>query len=322
MTDPQISIVIVNWNAAALLEACLESLAPQVRRLAEVIVVDNGSRDASVDLVRRRFPWAALVLAGENRGFAEGCNLGIAASHAPWVATLNNDATVAPDWLEAALAAAAAAPPRLGMMQCRMAFASDPSTLNSTGVRLFPDGCAEDRDYGVAASRADAGREIFCPTAGAALYRRSMLDEVRLETGWFDRDFFLYSEDVDLGWRCRLAGWDAAYLPSASVFHEAHATTGRRGWRFVKTQCAKNRLRTLIKNASGRFLARSLARTALDLLRIPAMGGPAALAATLRGAKKSAGLRRAVTALTRVDRVALERRWALPRRRVPKRSLP
>lgn len=313
MTTPALSVVVVTWNAEALLRGCLRSLAPHVTSLVETIVVDNGSSDGSAAMVGREFPWATLVRPGTNRGFAEGCNLGIAASHAPWILTLNNDATVASDCLDAVRAAAAAAPARLGMMQCRMLFASDPSIINSSGVRLFPDGCAEDRDYAVPVSRADEAPGIFCPTAGAALYRRTMLDEVELETGWFDREFFLYSEDVDLGWRCRLAGWDAAYLPSATVFHEAHATTGRRGWRFVKTQCAKNRLRTLAKNASARFLARALARTLLDLVRIPAMGGPWALAETLRGVKRSASLRPAVTALARVKREDVERRWALPR---------
>lgn len=313
MDDPAISIVIVNWNAASLLHRCLRSIEPQLGPDAEVILVDNGSTDESLGLVQRDFPWVVVHPQEVNAGFAEGCNLGIAASRGRWVVTLNNDATAATGWLDALRAATGDEPGRVGMMQCRMLFASDPSRLNSTGVQMFDDGCAEDRHYGALAHEMSPGRDIFCPTAGAALYRRAMLDEVKLETGWFDREFFLYGEDVDLGWRCRLAGWDAVYVPAATVHHEAHATTGRKGWRFVKAQCAKNRLRTLIKNASPGFLARSLGRTAYDLLRIPALAGPRALADTILAARRSARLREEVGRLARMRREEVERRWAVPR---------
>lgn len=322
MERPAISVVIVNWNGAALLRGCLQSFDAADRRLVEVIVVDNGSTDGSVEMVRRDFP-GVLVHAGKaNVGFAEGCNIGIAAARAPWIATVNNDATLAPGWLDAVLAAIQAAPSSLGMLQCRLVFASDPSRANSTGVCLFPDGRAQDRDYGVPSSEASTTADVFCPTAGAALYRRAMLDDVRLETGWFDREFFLYGEDVDLGWRCRLAGWEAAYLPGATVWHAAHATTGRQGWRFVQTQCAKNRLRTIVKNASAGFLLRSAGRTAWDLVRIAAMGGPKALTETLVGARRSWRLRGEVAKLAKVRRDEVERRWAKPPSSLARRASP
>lgn len=310
MMAPSISIVIVNWNGHVMLRECLQSLGAEDGPDLEVVVVDNGSTDGSADMVRHEFESVVLVEGADNVGFAEGCNLGIGAAHGSWILTLNNDATAAPGCLAALRAAVSGAEPRLGMMQCRMLFAHDPSILNSTGVRLLDDGRAEDRDYGVPAARARASGEVFCPTAGAALYRRVMLDEVRLSSGWFDRRFFLYSEDVDLGWRCRLAGWDARYEASATVLHRAHATTGRHGWRYVKAQCAKNRLRMLIKNASPGFLARTLGRSSYDLLRIPALDGPRALADAVRGARESGRDRAEVTALVRIPREEVERRWA------------
>lgn len=313
MTDPLVSIVIVNWNAHLLLRACLQSIDAALAPDAEAIVVDNGSTDGSSAMVKLEFPSAVLVEAGRNAGFAEGCNLGISAARGRWIATLNNDAVAAPGWLDALRAAARGAPPRLGMIQCRMLFAHDPSLVNSTGVCLFDDGRAEDRDYGRPAASVSAGAEIFCPTAGAALYRRAMLDEVRLPSGWFDRTFFLYNEDVDLGWRCRLAGWDARYQPDATVLHDAHATSGRRGWRFVKSQCASNRIRTILKNASTGFITRTLGRTAFDLLRIPAMGGGRALGNTLGGIRGAIRERGEVSRLVRVPREEIERTWAIGR---------
>jgi GT2 family glycosyltransferase len=136
-----------------------------------------------------------------------------------------------------------------------------------------------------------------------------MLEDVRLPSGWFDRGFFLYVEDLDLGWRSRLAGWDARYLPAATVFHDAHASTGQRGWNFIVAQCAKNRLRTLMKNGSGRLLLSTLRPTLFDLRRMRSLGGPSALATTLRGAVTALRERPAVGRLIRVPRTSLERRW-------------
>jgi len=100
----------------------------------------------------------------------------------------------------------------------------------------------------------------------AASLKKTMLNETRLQTGFFDRNFFMYYEDVDLGWRCRLAGWSAQYVPTATVYHAFHGSSSRRGKRFVAFQCKSNRLRCLLKNASWRFFWRCLPRTIGDVI--------------------------------------------------------
>lgn len=314
MTTPSISVLIVNWNSRADLDACLGSLAGQTDRDFDTIVVDNGSSDGSGEMVRARHPFVRLLETGANLGFAEACNVGIAASRAEWVATLNNDAQAAPDWIAQLRAAVARGTPRLGMIQTKVLFPGEPARTNSTGVLLFTDGSSVDRGYGALAGNETDDEEIFCPTAAAGMYRRSMLEEVRLPTGYFDRDYFMYFEDVDLGWRCRLAGWQAVYVPRAKVIHAAHSSSSRRGRFFIKVHCKKNHIRTLVKNASVPFMARSMWATGLDWVRIPFMGGPGAMGDLLRTLPRARAQRQLVERLARVRREDVERRWARPSR--------
>ena len=181
--------------------------------------------------------------------------------------------------------------------------------LNSTGVVVYRDGSANDRDFGRPATERTGRDEVLCVTAGAGLYRRTMLEATRLSSGYFDPSFFMYFEDVDLGWRCRLAGWRALYVPDAVVYHAFQGSSPRHGRHFVTTQCMQNRVRTLLKNASWRLVLRSLPRTASDLLWLLQHAGGTALAAWLGAVRSGAGQRGAVRRLARQPRGDLERRW-------------
>src|SRR5713101_5004470 len=117
---------------------------------------------------------------------------------------------------------------RVGMLQSRIVFKQRPDQTNSTGVLLFRNGTIVDRAYEKSVRADESVEEIFCVSAGAALYRRAMLEDIRLASGFFDRTFFMYFEDVDLGWRGRLAGWSAVYVPSARVLHAFQGSSSRR----------------------------------------------------------------------------------------------
>ena len=125
----KLSVVVVNWNSQADLEACVSSLLAGTHGELEVIVVDNGSCDGSAEMVRERFPQVLLLAEQENLGFAEACNRGIAASSAPWVVMLNNDAVVEPGWAEAMVAAAERAAPDCGMLQSLILFSGRPGVV-------------------------------------------------------------------------------------------------------------------------------------------------------------------------------------------------
>jgi len=306
---------MVNWNGREDTLRCLESLARQTDRDFETVVVDNGSSDGSVDAVRRAFPEVRVLETGENLGFAEGSNRGIEATSSPWVATLNNDTVVDPRWLEELRRAAEAGGPRLGMLQSELTFLGESQLLNSTGVLLYRDGHASDRDAYAPRRPDDHEEEVFCPTAGAALYRRAMLDEVRLPTGYFDRTFFMYFEDVDLGWRCRLAGWEARYVPTARVRHAFQASSKRQPGRFVGSHLRRNRIRMLLKNGSLGFVGASLPRSLYEACELVVWHGPSALRDLGAAARDGLTQRRHVAHLAesgRVGRRETERRWTVP----------
>ena len=304
----RLSVVIVNWNSRGDLLACLGSLARQTHRDLEIIVVDNGSNDGSVAAVRDRYPSALVLEESSNLGFAEGCNRGIVASHGEWVALLNNDTVADEQWAERLVAAVESAPPHCGMLQSVLLFMDRPSEINSTGIVLTTWGSGNDRREG---ERVDelCEEEIFCPTAGACAYRRSMLEEIKLPVGYFDRDHFMYFEDLDLGWRARLAGWTAQLVPESIVHHKYQASAVRHGQRWMTVLSHRNRLRTLIKNASAGFLAHTMPRTVEEILRLFRYEGVRTIVPLARLLLESTRQRRVVTALARGSRHGVEERW-------------
>jgi GT2 family glycosyltransferase len=219
--NPLISIIIVNFNGLRFLDACLSSICHQSYKLYEIIFVDNGSSDGSVDLVRKRYPAAIILETGKNLGFAGGTNTGIRRSTGEFILTLNNDTILDSHFLEE-IKKPMQDDLHVGM--CGSKILLPDGRINSTAICIFRSGAAWDRGMGeLDSGQYDSAEEIFGPSAGAALYRRSMLDEV----GLLDEDFFLFMEDVDLAFRARLAGWKCMYVPSAKVVHTFGGTTGK-----------------------------------------------------------------------------------------------
>ena len=216
--DLQASVVVVTWNGRERLAESLPAIVGQQDIRHEVLLVDNGSSDGTADWAREAHPSVRLVELSDNTGFAAGNNRGFEAARAPLVATINNDAIPDPDWL-AVLVRAAAAHPDAGMFASRMVYLHDPEIIDSAGISLDPLGIAWDRNAGTPL-RDDADGAIFGASAGAALYRRELLQA----TGGFDERFFAYLEDVDLAWRARRLGWEARYVTAARVRHLHSAT--------------------------------------------------------------------------------------------------
>jgi GT2 family glycosyltransferase len=205
---PAVAVVIPNWNGRRWLPGCLESIAAQTVRPAEVIVVDNGSTDGSLELLEEQEGVRALAL-GRNTGFAFAANRGVEAASSELVALVNTDVVLAPDWVER-MAAAIEADPGAASVACKMVDLKDPSLLYDAGDVLRRDGACEqrgrfERDDG----RFDTPGEVFGACAGAALYRRAVV----LDAGGFDERLWTYLEDVDLALRLRLAGWRSRYEP-------------------------------------------------------------------------------------------------------------
>ena len=214
-----ISVIVLNYNGKGFLNSCLSSLASQTYSDFEVIVVDNGSRDGSPDYIEENYPWVRLAKNDENLGFAGGTNVGIRAAKGEFILTLNNDSRADSRFIEELIKPMA--DPEVGVCAAKMLFPD--GRINSAGICISRSGAAWDRGM----FEPDRGQyefveEVFGACAGAALYRREMLDEI----GLFDEDFFLYLEDVDLAFRARLAGWKCLYVPGARVIHHHGGTAG------------------------------------------------------------------------------------------------
>lgn len=240
-------VLIVNYNGSHWLARCLEALARQQTRGFRTIIIDNASTDGSADHLERDFPWVEVLRPGKNLGFAAGNNLGAAhANGCEWLVTLNPDAFPEPGWL-GALLAAAQANPEFSMFQSRLLADGDHGTLDGVGDVYHVSGLHWREGHMLSDSAVyDRPREIFSPCAAAAMYRRDAFDHAQ----GFDEDFFCYSEDVDLGFRLRLVGHRALYVPDAVVYHVGSGTSGRRSdfsvyhgqrnlvWSFVKNMPA------------------------------------------------------------------------------------
>jgi GT2 family glycosyltransferase len=213
---PRPSVVIPNWNGLRWLPGCLDSLARQTLAPAEVIVVDNGSTDGSLEYLRAQHPTVSLLALGRNTGFAHAVNRGIEHAGHELVALLNTDIVLEPDWLERMVTALTEGPDAttVAAVTGKMLELDDPRYVYDAGDVLRRDGACDQRGrFGCDDGRWDTPGEVFGACAGAALYRSSPLRSL----GGFDERYFAYLEDVDLSLRLRLAGWRCRYEPAVAL---------------------------------------------------------------------------------------------------------
>ena len=310
--SPSVSVIIPNWNGVEHLPICLDSLRRQTVGGAEVIVVDNGSTDGSLDLLERRYPEARLLPLGENRGFAGACNAGMRIARAAFVVLLNNDTEVDARWLEEVLAAFRRHP-EAGMVASKMLLFDRRDTFHTAGDFYRVDGVPGNRGVWQRDERQyDREEYVFGACGGSAAYRRTMLEQV----GLLDEAFFYSCEDVDLAWRAQLVGWRCVYAPRAIVYHKLSATGGGITASFYD---GRNVIYVLVKDYPGdlwrrhwRAVLRRQLLLAVEALR--AWRGAAArarlrgqLAGLFFGVPRMLPKRRAVQRARVVDRRYLER---------------
>jgi GT2 family glycosyltransferase len=266
---PLASIVIVNWNGLRWLRQLLPSLGEQSFRDFEIIVVDNGSSDGSLEFLRQAHPEVRVVPLKENFGFAAGSNAGIRASRGKYVVLLNNDTRPERDWL-AELARAAEADASVGMCAPLILDADRTDLLDSAGIAVSWDGFSRQARHGERPPEDLPAQECLVPSGCAGLYRREMLDQI----GLLDEDFFCYCEDTDLGLRGRFAGWKCVLCPGARV-HHYYSQSGGRALAKKIFWVERNHYCVAIKNYPW-FLVLALPATSLWRLGLQ-------LLATLRG---------------------------------------
>jgi len=220
--DPalRVSVIVVNWNGRTYLERCLHSLAAQTLAAHEVVVVDNGSTDGSIEWLRQCGS-VRLVALPSNVGYGAALNAGMRVARGQYLLALNNDTELAPNCLHA-LVSAADRHPNSGLFAPKILSADPPHRIDTVGHLLYPDGLSRGRgrleeDRG----QYDHEDDLLLPSGCAVLLRRAMLADV----GVFDEDLFAYCEDTDLGLRAQLAGWRCTAVPTAVVYHAYSAST-------------------------------------------------------------------------------------------------
>lgn len=218
---PRVSVIIVNYNAGARLQRCVACLKAQTFRDFETIVIDNASADGSADFLRND-PFAALIDAGANLGFAAANNLAAKRAKGEWLAFLNPDAYAEPDWL-AELLAAAARHPQIDAFGSTQLDAANPARIDGAGDVYHAAGVSWRGCYGWPRDALPPEGECFAPCGAAAFYRKTVFEAL----GGFEERFFCYAEDADLGFKLRLAGGGAMQAPKAVVLHEGSGVTGR-----------------------------------------------------------------------------------------------
>lgn len=258
------SVIVVNWNSGELLRRCLQALSIQTVPPEAVFVVDNDSSDGSAGAVAD-FPGFTLLEAGSNLGFAAGNNFALKHCSTEFVVMLNPDAFPEPDWLEH-LEGAAWANPDCAAFGSRQLCLEAPGILDGIGDAYHISGLVWRQRHGQVQTDIDLiCKEIFTPCAAAALYRRAAL----LQVGGFDEDYFCYVEDVDLGFRLRLAGYRAKYIPGAVVRHFGSATTGGQHSDFSIYHGHRNLVWTFVKDMPGALFWMLLPfHVALNLLTV------------------------------------------------------
>lgn len=300
---PRVSIIIVHRNRNDDFSTCLASLERQTEQDFEIIIVDTASTKLSLDNARRKLAHIRIIEASASPGVSEAYNIGIAAARGEWIAILDSDGEPDPRWLESMLRVATSGGPRLGMVQPKIVRRESGRTL-STGLRFLRHGGFGIRAFNWPNHADEVGDEIFCVSAGAALYRQSMLREARLPTGFFDPQLLANEAALDLGWRCRLAGWSARYASNAIVYQAPHQSQGE-----SPTQ-QSSPLRVILKNGSAELFFRSASSVLQQFFVSARHEGINALPRYWEEARDALGDRREINVFKQSPRRCVERRWA------------
>jgi GT2 family glycosyltransferase len=310
--EPEVLVVIVNYNGGELLACAVAAMKRQTYTNYRLIVVDNASSDDSIASLRARHPDTEVLPAGANLGFAAANNLAVRRFRGSrWIALLNPDAFPEPGWLQN-LVEAARDDPDIAAFASRTVDARDTALLDGAGDAYHISGRYWRRGYHCPAKhRYEQREEIFAACAAAALYSRLAWEQV----GGLDEDFFCYGEDVDLGFRLQLAGYRCLYVPTAVAHHYGSALTGERS-DFSTYHGQRNLVWVYVKNMPARLfwplLPYHLILNAAALLGCTLRGqGRIAFRAKVDAVRGIGGVWRKRSAIQRLRRTSVARIWAL-----------
>lgn len=277
MITPFCSIIVLNYQGERLIRATLESLTKLTypKDNFEVIMVDNNSRDKSREVIdnfgTNHYPLTTLYL-NRNLGFAGGNNEGIKIAKGKYLILLNNDCIVDKDWLTE-LVKVAEKDEKIFAISSKV-YLQQSNKIQNAGIIMFEDGYGRDvgavvnghkQDYADDHGQFNREKETYAACAVAALYRKSVLDQI----GLLDDTFFMYYEDVELSERARMHGYKVLYAPKAVVHHDHAASSGEFSNFFIYHSELGRLLHTFFWFPQRIFWRELVKFAAKSLLRIP-----------------------------------------------------
>jgi len=287
---PKVTIVIPHFNGEVILRHCLLSLQKTVYSDYEVLVVDNGSSDSSIKMVKANFPEVHIKTSKTNLGFAAGCNLGIITSKSPYVVLLNNDTEVTPDWLGLMVnvmdadSTVAAVQPKMLSFHDRKRFDYCGGAGGEIDIFGYPFALGRIFDsLEIDNGQYDTSQhQVFWATGAATLLRRSALEKV----GLLEETFFAHMEEIDLDWRLQWAGYKVAVVPSAVVYHQTGGTLNQNDFHKMVLNHRNNLLMILRNHTMVTLLWLLPLRLILEIITLitsPFAGEPKRVLAILKG---------------------------------------
>lgn len=237
----KVTVIIPNYNGMQFMEPCMRALEMQTCQDFEVLVVDNGSTDGSEEWLKEHH--IPTIYLADNTGFSGAVNVGIQAARTPYVILLNNDTAAEPEYVGALLCAIERSP-KIFSVSPKMIQMYHPDLIDDAGDMYSIMGWAYQRGVGQETERYHRPCHIFSACAGAAIYRREIFQEI----GYFDELHFAYLEDIDVGYRAKIAGYYNLYCPDAVVHHVGSGTSGSKYNSFKVKLAARNNIYLNYKN--------------------------------------------------------------------------
>ena len=265
-----VSISIVTWNSERYIHKCLEHLLAQTYKDISITIIDNASSDLTTSIVRKHYPQVRILENKENTGFAAAHNKGIRETNSEFVLVLNPDIYLMPSFVEELVAGMRKYPTAgtaAGLLYRieeheKTPLASDNLIIDSAGFELKRNRRFVLRGYGLKEVGQYAKEEFIFGTDGAApLFRRIMLEDIKVDGEYFDEIFFVHKEDQDLAWRSQILGWSTIYCPSAKAFHvrnfrPASIMDRNKQSSKIRQGAVRNQYLMMIKNEYGNLFLR------------------------------------------------------------------
>ncbi|MGV9002168.1 MAG: glycosyltransferase family 2 protein [Candidatus Saccharimonadaceae bacterium] len=263
MSDQKVATIIVSWNNANILAECFDSLAVQTSADRNItILVDNGSKDESVQLTKEKYPWVEVIESGKNLGFAKGNNVAIDLilekyPSVEYVILLNSDARLAPDWIETVYSFAKTKPKGAFFQSLTLDY-YNPKIIDTSHIYIARNGAGTQANWRKLEYGELGPQRVFGVNFAAAMISCDFIREQPYKH-LLDETMFMYLEDVDACARATVMGWENYTVPNTRAFHMGSASSNKRpGFSLYMTY--RNNIALLVKNLPASMFIRIIPR--------------------------------------------------------------